>query len=109
MGWKWSTVAELAADEPYSITDGPFGLKLKMEHYTDLGPRVIRLQNIGDGEFRDEKSHVSKEHFATLKRHKDLCRGFGNCWHGGILTTSLDHPGLRWRCNCQSGLYTLQT
>jgi type I restriction enzyme S subunit len=69
-GWKWSTVAELAADEPYSITDGPFGSKLKTEHYTDSGPRVIRLQNIGDGEFRDEKSHISQAHFETLKRHK---------------------------------------
>lgn len=69
-GWKWSTVAELAADEPYSITDGPFGSKLKTEHYTDSGPRVIRLQNIGDGEFRDEKSHISQEHFETLKRHR---------------------------------------
>lgn len=68
--WKWTTVSELAAEEPYSITDGPFGSKLKTEHYTESGPRVIRLQNIGDGEFRDAKSHISQQHFETLKRHR---------------------------------------
>lgn len=69
-GWIWATVAELAAKEPYSITDGPFGSKLKTEHYTDVGPRVMRLQNIGEGEFRDAKAHISQEHFETLKRHR---------------------------------------
>ncbi len=69
-GWRWTTVAELAANEPYSITDGPFGSKLKTEHYTDAGPRVIRLQNIGDGEFQDAKAHISQSHFETLKRHR---------------------------------------
>ncbi len=69
-GWRWITVAELAANEPYSITDGPFGSKLKTEHYTDAGPRVIRLQNIGDGEFQDAKAHISQSHFETLKRHR---------------------------------------
>jgi type I restriction enzyme S subunit len=69
-GWRWTTVAELAANEPYSITDGPFGSKLKTEHYTDAGPRVIRLQNIGDGDFQDAKAHISRSHFETLKRHR---------------------------------------
>ena len=69
-GWRWATVSELADEKPYSITDGPFGSKLKTEHYTQSGPRVIRLQNIGDGEFRDEKAHISQEHFETLKRHR---------------------------------------
>src|SRR5690349_21716148 len=45
-GWELKTVGELAANEPNSITDGPFGSKLKTEHYTRSGPRVIRLTNI---------------------------------------------------------------
>jgi type I restriction enzyme S subunit len=64
------TVEELAADEPRSICDGPFGSKLKSAHYTDEGPRVIRLQNIGDGEFLDARAHVSEDHFKTLKNHR---------------------------------------
>jgi type I restriction enzyme, S subunit len=69
-GWQWSSVAELAAEEKNSITDGPFGSKLKTEHYQKTGPRVIRLQNIGDGQFRDEKAHISREHFETLRKHQ---------------------------------------
>lgn len=69
-GWCWATVEQLSADEPSSITDGPFGSNLKTEHYTSTGPRVIRLQNIGDGEFRDEQAHISQQHFDRLRRHE---------------------------------------
>ncbi len=69
VGWVWATVEQLAAHEPQSITDGPFGSKLKTEHYTESGPRVIRLQNIGDGEFVDAIAHISEEHYHFLKRH----------------------------------------
>src|ERR1017187_7187234 len=50
-GWNLMSIGEPAAKEPNSITDGPFGSKLKTAHYTQSGPRVIRLTNIGDGEF----------------------------------------------------------
>jgi type I restriction enzyme, S subunit len=69
-GWVWATVEQIAAHESNSITDGPFGSKLKTAHYTDSGPRVIRLQNIGDGEFVDEKAHISNEHYEFLKKHR---------------------------------------
>lgn len=69
-GWVWATLDELAAHEQRSITDGPFGSNLKTEHYTDTGPRVIRLQNIGDGRFVDEPAHISQEHFARLRSHE---------------------------------------
>lgn len=69
-GWCWATVELLAAPGENSITDGPFGSKLKTAHYTESGPRVIRLQNIGDGEFIDEKAHISEEHFETLSKHQ---------------------------------------
>lgn len=34
--------------------DGPFGSGLKSEHYATAGVRVVRLQNIGSGFFRDD-------------------------------------------------------
>jgi len=68
--WTWATVDQLAAPEPNSITDGPFGSNLKTEHYQETGPRVIRLQNIGDGVFVNEKAHITEEHFARLKKHQ---------------------------------------
>lgn len=50
--------------------DGPFGSGLKSMHYTDSGVRVIRLQNIGNGEFRDRGgAFISEKHYATLGDH----------------------------------------
>jgi type I restriction enzyme, S subunit len=69
-GWASVPLAQLAAPEPNSITDGPFGSKLKTEHYTGSGPRVVRLQNIGDGIFVDEHAHISTSHFETLRKHQ---------------------------------------
>ena len=67
--WTVIPLAELAADERNAITDGPFGSKLKTEHYTAAGPRVVRLKNIGDAEFVDAKAHISEAHFSSLQKH----------------------------------------
>lgn len=69
-GWTWATVEQLAAPEPNSITDGPFGSNLKTEHYMASGPRVIRLQNIGDGVYVDEEAHITQAHFERLQKHR---------------------------------------
>ena len=69
-GWVWASVDQLAAPEPNSISDGPFGSNLKTEHYQESGPRVIRLQNIKDGEFADEHAHISPAHFDRLRKHE---------------------------------------
>lgn len=66
-GWALATVDEVAATG--GVTDGPFGSNLKTDHYTEAGPRVVRLQNIGDGVFRDEKAHISEGHFDRLAKH----------------------------------------
>lgn len=70
--WAWARLGTLAASEPNSITDGPFGSNLKTSHYTDKGPRVVRLQNIGDGQFVDEYAHISRDHFNRLSKHQIL-------------------------------------
>jgi type I restriction enzyme, S subunit len=71
-GWTWTRLDALAAYEPHAITDGPFGSNLKTSHYTESGPRVIRLQNIGDGAFVDAFAHISQAHYEELARHKVL-------------------------------------
>lgn len=51
-------------------SDGPFGSKLKTEHYAPSGARVIRLQNIGDGVFNDDdKVYISDEYYQELSRY----------------------------------------
>lgn len=52
------------------ISDGPFGSNLKSIDYVDSGVRVIRLENIGEMEFKDEyKTFVTPEKYETIKRH----------------------------------------
>lgn len=53
-----------------SMCDGPFGSDMKSIHYSDEGVRLIRLQNIGVGEFRDEdKTYIPESHFRSLPGH----------------------------------------
>lgn len=81
MTWPVVPLNDLQADQPRAITDGPFGSNLASRHYTDHGPRVVRLQNIGDGSFVDEKAHISQEHFESLRAHEVLA--------GDLLVASL--------------------
>ena len=67
-GWVWSSVDECSLDES-AITDGPFGSNLKSSHYQESGPRVIRLQNIGEGFFVDARAHISERHYSELVKH----------------------------------------
>lgn len=70
MSWPRVPLEDLRADEPRAITDGPFGSHLARRHYTSEGPRVIRLQNIGDGRFIDEHAYISQDHFESLRAHE---------------------------------------
>lgn len=49
--------------------DGPFGSNLKTEYYTRSGPRVIWLQNIGEGVFLEAHAHLSDAHYQSLAKH----------------------------------------
>ena len=52
------------------IFDGPFGSNLKSSDYVEQGIRVIRLENIGELEFfEDKKSYVTEEKYEKLKKH----------------------------------------
>lgn len=70
------------------FADGPFGSNLKSEHYRPSGVRVIRLNNIGVGEFMDDdQAYISAEHFETLRKHE--------CLPGDVLIGTLGDPNLR--------------
>ena len=65
--WGVKELGELVT----SAVDGPFGSNLKTEHYVaEPGVRVVRLQNVGNGEFFDtDKAWISREHARRLARH----------------------------------------
>lgn len=83
-GWPWRTLGSLAK----KFSDGPFGSNLKSEHYVESGVRVVRLQNIGAGDFiDDDKAYISEEHFEKIAKHE--------CVPGDILVGTLGDPNLR--------------
>jgi len=56
-----------------AFRDGPFGSNLKTAHYSDTGARVVRLQNIGDGEFFEQhRAHIPLAHFETIRGHEAI-------------------------------------
>lgn len=83
-GWPVLPLGELSL----RFSDGPFGSNLKSEHYVESGIRVVRLQNIGVGEFKDrDTAFISAQHFSTLKKHE--------CLPGDVLIGTLGDPNLR--------------
>jgi type I restriction enzyme, S subunit len=61
--WKEFSLGEVAdPNDRYSFSGGPFGSNLKSEEYTENGVRIIQLQNIGDGTFKNNyKIYTSEE------------------------------------------------
>lgn len=67
--WPKRRLRDLSFDAT-AFADGPFGSNLKTEHYTPGGARVVRLQNVGRGEFLgDDRAYISMEHFLGLQRY----------------------------------------
>jgi len=64
--WCWIKLGNLAVD----VFDGPFGSNLKSKDYVEEGVRVIRLENIGSLEFKDEKvTYITEKKYEGLKKH----------------------------------------
>lgn len=68
-GWTWARLAEISSPEDYSFVDGPFGSNLKKEHYVDTGVRIIQLQNIGEGYWKD-----NSKVYTSIKKADELVR-----------------------------------
>lgn len=78
--WSVTRLGRLASER----CDGPFGSGLKSEHYQPSGVRVIRLQNIGWAEFRNDNSaFVSHEYW------KDALGGGHEVLPGDLLVAGL--------------------
>jgi type I restriction enzyme S subunit len=64
--WKCLALAHVTV----SRCDGPFGSSLKSEHYSALGVRVIRLQNIGWAEFSSsDEAYIDESYAKELGDH----------------------------------------
>jgi len=67
--WVWCRLGILSSPENYSFVDGPFGSNLKREHYVEKGVRIIQLQNIGEGFWKEGKNVYTSE-----KKAEELIR-----------------------------------
>lgn len=84
-GWSLAKLAEIVAPEPNSLVDGPFGSKLKTSDYVASGVRVVRLGNIGVGQFIDDvRAYISQEKYDGLKKH--------SVFPGDLLIAALAEP-----------------
>lgn len=84
-GWTHCRLEDLLAFERGALADGPFGSALKSEHYTDHGCRVIRLNNIGRGQFNDtDRAYIDLQRFEALRRHEARA--------GDLVTAALGEP-----------------
>ncbi len=84
MDWRLAPLGTISE----KFSDGPFGSNLKSADYVESGVRVVRLQNIGVGEFMDnDRAFVSDHHFSRLSKHE--------CRPGDIMIATLGDPNLR--------------
>ena len=81
----WETLA--LSRVTISRCDGPFGSRLKSEHYSESGTRVVRLQNIGWAEFINSDAAYLDEAYArrlgdhSVKGEEILIAGLGDDGH----------------------------
>lgn len=73
--WSLRNLEIVAKKDRYSITGGPFGSDLKNEEYTEKGVRIIQLQNIGVGEFRDDYKIFTSEDKANQLSSSNIFPG----------------------------------
>lgn len=70
--WRKHRLIEIVA----SSVDGPFGSALKTEHYVpSAGVRVVRLANLGDGNWIDGDDAFIEEGYARVLRRHDVRAG----------------------------------
>jgi type I restriction enzyme S subunit len=84
--WVKKKIIETADKKiKWSFTGGPFGSNLKASDYTLTGIRIIQLQNIGEGEFKNEyKIYTSTEKADELLS----C----NIYSGDIILSKMGDP-----------------
>jgi type I restriction enzyme S subunit len=88
-GWKPTNIGNVAdPNQRWGFTGGPFGSNLKSSDYTDEGVRIIQLQNIGDGEFKEDY-----ELYTSTKKADELLSC--NIYPGDILLSKMGDPVAR--------------
>ena len=69
-GWVWASVEQIASDERYSLSIGPFGSNLKVTDYRDAGVPLVFVRNIRSGNYGGvQTKYVTREKALELAAH----------------------------------------
>jgi type I restriction enzyme S subunit len=85
IGWSLPAVEELIVNSSDNVVDGPFGSKLKATEYVESGIPLLRIQNIGRAEFKNNGIQ-----YLTENKAKELDRH--NFISGDIVLNKLGEP-----------------
>lgn len=84
-GWVWASVEQIASDERYSLSIGPFGSNLKVSDYRDAGVPLVFVRNIRSGNYGGEHTkYVTQEKAVALAAHSVAA--------GDVLVTKMGEP-----------------
>jgi len=87
--WELVNLGDIAdPNKQWSFAGGPFGSNLKFSDYTPDGIRIIQLQNIGDGEFKDDNKV-----FTSIEKADELSSN--NIYPGDIILSKMGDPVAR--------------
>ena len=84
-GWAWATVEQIASDERYSLSIGPFGSNLKVPDYRQSGVPLVFVRNIRSGNYGGEHTK-----FVTPAKAVELSAH--NVAAGDVLVTKMGEP-----------------
>lgn len=69
-GWVWASVEQVASDERYSLSIGPFGSNLKVSDYESSGVPLVFVRNIRSGIYGGEQTkYVTPSKAVELAAH----------------------------------------
>lgn len=84
-GWAWASIEQIASDERYSLSIGPFGSNLKVSDYRDSGVPLIFVRNIRSGKYGGEHTK-----YVTPEKATELCAH--SVAEGDVLITKMGEP-----------------
>ena len=85
MGWVWASVEQVASDERYSLSIGPFGSNLKVPDYREEGVPLVFVRNIRSGKYGGvHTKYVTPDKADELRAHSIAA--------GDVLITKMGEP-----------------
>lgn len=84
-GWVWASVEQIASDERYSLSIGPFGSNLKVPDYRESGVPLVFVRNIRSGHYGGTYTK-----YVTPEKAEELSAHFVEA--GDVLITKMGDP-----------------